>query len=232
VKDADGPHDAAGIIVIRKRVKTARIQVLPNGTLRVTAPPSLDVAPFLDRHAGWIEERRKVFSDLAEEGRGREDMLLLLGRYYRLENGRRCGIDEETQTVTSPSLPALKRHLGELLKADVIRLADRHRSLGGEGFHRITVRMQRTVWATCSSRRNLSVNLRTIALPDPLREYIVIHELAHTLQHNHSPAFWTLVRAARPDYRRAQAELKRYWVLLERNRVWKGIGTAGRQKTG
>ncbi|RXE55593.1 hypothetical protein ABH15_04825 [Methanoculleus taiwanensis] len=222
--------DPAGVpvevTVVRKPVKAARLQVRPDGTIRIVAPRSFDVEPFLMRYAGWIGERRRDLDRQAETGRGNEDRLLLNGKYYRLIEGSRFRIDEEQETIACSSPRSLKRNLTEMLKSAVTADAARHTALAEGAIGRVTVRMQRTKWGSCSSSGNLNYNLRVIALPETLREYIVVHELAHLREHNHSRAYWDLVRRHYPGYRRAEEELKRYWVLLERNRVWDGLQAA------
>ncbi|HOI12219.1 MAG TPA: SprT family zinc-dependent metalloprotease [Methanoculleus sp.] len=206
--------------VVRKAVRSARLQVRPDGTLRVVAPPSFDIGGFLQRNAAWIERQREEYDRLAAEGCGREDLLLLHGRFYRLVPGARFTIDEASGTVTCPSVPALRRSLSRMLKEEVLDRLETYPDLAGRTRGRIAIRMQRTRWGSCSTLGNLNINLRVAALPDPLREYIVIHEVAHLREQNHSKRFWRLVGGHYPEYRAAEAELRRYWVILERNRVW------------
>ncbi len=219
-------------IVIRKAVRSARLQVRPDGTLRVVAPPSFDVGGFLRRNAAWIDERRDEFDLLAAEGRGKEDLLLLHGRFYRPTSGERFFIDETRETVVFPTISALKMSLSEMLKEDVQNRLKAHPDLAEPWPGRITVKLQTTRWGSCSSLGNLNINLRTIALPDPLREYITIHEAAHIRERNHSKRFWLLVGDRYPGYRAAESELRRYWVILERNRIWGAIWGAGRKAAG
>jgi predicted metal-dependent hydrolase len=219
--DADGA--AVPVTVVRKPVKAARLQVRPDGTLRIVAPRSFDVDTFLARNAEWIMRRRRELDRLAETGEGNEDRLLLCGEYYRVVDGKRFFIDEEERTVACPSFSGLKRNLTDMLRRKIAADAARHPALADPAVTRVTVRMQRTKWGSCSSRGNLNFNLKVIALPEDLREYIVVHELAHLREHNHSRAFWDVVRRHYPEYRSAEAELKRYWVLLERNRVWETL---------
>jgi predicted metal-dependent hydrolase len=226
VRYTDISGNAADIAVIRKSVKTARIIVLADGSLRVIAPASLDVNLFLARHEQWIAIKREQLERLSAEGCGKEDMLLFKGRFCRMAEGKRFSIDEDAGIVTSPSPAAIRKNLALLVKEEVVRNAERYPALTGTGFGRVTVKMQRTKWASCSSRGNLNFNLRVMALPDTLREYILIHELAHLRQHDHSHAFWDLVSRYYPGYRTAEQELKRYWVLLERNRVWSRLREA------
>ena len=216
-----------GMTVIRKAVRSARLQVRPDGTLRVVAPPSFDVDEFVRRNAAWIEMRRGELDRLAAGGSGREDLLLLYGRFHRLVPGTRFAIDETSGIVAAPSVPTLRRRLAGMLKEEVRGRLENYPDLTGQRPGRIAVKMQKTRWGSCSSSGNLNVNLRVMALPDPLREYVVVHEAAHLREPNHSKRFWLLVGDHYPGYRAAEAELRRYWVILERNRVWGALQDAG-----
>lgn len=210
----------ADAVVVRKLVKSARLQVRPDGSLRVVAPPSFDVDEFLKVNATWIESQRAKFDRLAEEGRGREDQMLLFGRFYSLDVGVQFSIDEASRHMTTPSLPALRRDLSAMLRDEVIGRLKAYPDLTGDGPKRIVVKSQKTRWGSCSSLGNININLRVIALPDDLREYIVVHEAAHLREPNHSDRFWRLVADHFPDYKSAVVELRRYWVILERNSIW------------
>ncbi len=222
-----GAKDPGGMTVVRKAVRSARLQVRPDGTVRVVAPPSFDVAKFLQRNAAWIEERREELDRLAAEGCGREEMLLLHGRFHRLVPGARFFIDETSGAVASPSVPALRRGLSRILKEEVLDRLEAYPDLAGRKQGRIAVKMQKTRWGSCSTLGNLNVNLRVVALPESLREYVVVHEAAHLREPNHSKRFWNLVGDHYPGFRAAEAELRRYWVILERNRVWGALRSAG-----
>ena len=81
----------------------------------------------------------------------------------------------------------------------------------GYGFAvgKITARNQRSRWGSCSKKGNLNFNYRIAQLPAHLADYVIVHELCHLGEFNHSRAFWNLVARAVPDYAKCRTELRR-----------------------
>lgn len=75
-------------------------------------------------------------------------------------------------------------------------------------YKRISIRDQKSRWGSCSSQKNLNYNYRLCLLPQELAEYIVVHELCHIQEMNHSSRFWQLVAQTIPDYKLRQKKLK------------------------
>lgn len=77
-------------------------------------------------------------------------------------------------------------------------------------YGRITLRSQKTRWGSCSGKGNLNFNCLLMQTPPEVRDYVVVHELCHLLEMNHSPRFWALVEGVLPDYRN-----RRQWLKLQ-----------------
>lgn len=87
-------------------------------------------------------------------------------------------------------------------------------ALIGVTYNRVTVKNQKTRLGSCSSKNNLNFNLRLAMMPDEVADYILIHELCHLKELNHSKAFWTLVGTFCPDYAQHRAWLKHHVRIL------------------
>ena len=78
----------------------------------------------------------------------------------------------------------------------------------GVSYGRIAIRDQKTRWGSCSGEGNLNFNWRLIFAPAGVLDYVVVHELAHRKEMNHSPRFWMVVEDTMPEYRKYQKWLK------------------------
>jgi len=68
-------------------------------------------------------------------------------------------------------------------------------------YNRLTIRAQKTRWGSCSAKKNINLNYRLLFIEEELMDYILLHELVHTVHMNHSPAFWTYLESLLPDAR-------------------------------
>ena len=165
------------IRIIRSRRKTAAIQITPEGAVVIRCP------------LGTSDARARQLA--ADHAGWIEAKLRAL----------------PAPAAVTPYSQAELQQLGE--KARQL-LADRVPFWAGRigvSYGRITVRRQHTLWGSCSSRGNLSFNALLAAVPPEVCDYVVVHELCHRLQMNHSPAFWAEVARAMPDY-----ESRRRWL--------------------
>jgi len=99
---------------------------------------------------------------------------------------------------------AAKRQLPPML----IQLSEKH----GFRFSAIKIQESKTRWGSCSRTNSINLSLYLLLLPEHLIEYVILHELCHTVEHNHSDRFWTLLRAVAPASDLLKKELSRYHI--------------------
>ena len=80
----------------------------------------------------------------------------------------------------------------------------------GVSYGRVAIRDQRSRWGSCSAKGNLNFNWKLIMAPPEALIYVVIHELCHRIEFNHSPRFWALVQAQMPEYEAWKKWLKQH----------------------
>lgn len=78
----------------------------------------------------------------------------------------------------------------------------------GYKYNAISIRNQKTRWGSCSKKKNLNFNFKITFLPEELRDYIIVHELCHLKEFNHSQKFWNLVAKATPNYKEIIGDLR------------------------
>lgn len=113
----------------------------------------------------------------------------------------------ETQPkLTDTELQELARHAKEVLP----EITAYYAPLVGVGYGRITIRAQRTRWGSCSAQGNLNFNCLLMLTPDDVKAYVVVHELCHRKEMNHSARFWAEVERVLPGYRESRRWLKEH----------------------
>lgn len=130
----------------------------------------------------------------------------------RVEKERLC-FSDQVVSISAGQLDYRKLVFAHLRRLAERELPPRTRELAGVhhiAINRVTVRAQRTRWGSCSARGTISLNWRLIQAPASVGDYLIIHELMHRREMNHSSRYWKLVEAAFPDYRRAEQWLKRF----------------------
>jgi predicted metal-dependent hydrolase len=223
VAESAGPpiHDPPTIEFVRmRRARRYILRVRADGSVRVTIPgrgSRAEAARFLDRHGAWVQrERARVRAVCVTPHWTDGATMLLRGERVTIQvagtgarriaryGGRSVRIPEEVVNLR-PYIEADLRALArEELGARLAALAHAHHVT----VSRVSIRGQRSRWGSCSRSGTVALNFRLVQMPPAVAEYILVHELMHRKQQNHSPRFWRLVEAACPDFRDAELWLK------------------------
>jgi predicted metal-dependent hydrolase len=213
--------------VRNRRARRYILRLRPDGTARVTVPRGGALAEakrFAERNVAWLEKQllRQTLRPLRPNTWPAGTETLFRGERVRLEtdaNGEagmvRFGSEAVPIADANGDLrPAVERHLRQLaareLPPRVLELAALHNL----PVRRVTVRNQRSRWGSCSRRGTISLNWRLVQAPDFVRDYIVLHELAHLKEMNHSRRYWGEVARLCPDFQAAERWLKQHSSLL------------------
>jgi predicted metal-dependent hydrolase len=111
-------------------------------------------------------------------------------------------------------LPALERFYRRSAYTEITPRLDRACDAIGASYSKLTIRSQRTRWASCSQSGTMSFNWRLLLAPEPVLDYVVWHEACHLEVLDHSPRFWRLVAKHCPGYREQMRWLRRHGATL------------------
>ena len=179
--------------VLKRRTRSNRISLRVNEEgLRINAGahiPTTEIETFVQKKSAWIDKQwQKYELALNEEG------YLYLGELKELDFFQDKNLEkfyrEETERI-------------------VEGLLEIHNKDNEYNINKIFIKGQKTRWGSCSSAGNLNFNWRLAMAPTEVIEYVVIHELCHRIEMNHSKEFWRLVQEKCPQFRKHKAWLKR-----------------------
>jgi len=145
-----------------------------------------------------------------------------LGREYRIEIGETpSGGVEFSRRFLIPAAQqekrreVLKQWYIDRAKETVIPRVTRHANQLGVSFGKARIVDNRFRWGSCTVKDNVNFNWRLIKAPMFVIDYVIVHELAHLMEANHTPRFWNIVRAKAPATEKAKAWLKEHGQILE-----------------
>ena len=181
------PTAARELVFVRHpRARRYIIRVAGDGSVRITIPrwgSKREAAAFAAREHAWIARQRQ-----------------------RLARQRSTRQGPGAASLDAHALAAMRARADVELPARLLQLAARH----GLTVSRVSVRNQKWRWGSCSPGGHICLNWRLVAMPDEVRDYVIVHELMHLKRMDHSPKFWKLVAAACPEYQAARRYLRSF----------------------
>jgi predicted metal-dependent hydrolase len=204
-----------------QRARRVRVTVDTDGTVLVTLPrkaPERAAKEAVRELAPWIARRRRMLARVAEEVARPAGTVPYLGRALTLhpQPGRER-VHWRGDALLVPGgdpLPALERFYRRAARAEIGPRLDAATARAGTRYSGLTIRGQRTRWASCSSDGAMSFNWRLLLAPVEILDYVVEHEVCHLEVMDHSPRFWTLLESRVPGWRAHAAWLRRYGSTL------------------
>ena len=212
------PSPEMGIEFVRvRRARRYILRLRPDGTLRVTVPRDgsrAEALRFAERHRRWIEQQRaRIPAEQAPAIWRHGTPILLRGIGCPIvvaADGRSAAYADRMVRIPDPAnvRPAIEADLRSLAR---VELVPRLQELAAEhelSVARVLIRNQRSRWGSCSPSGVIALNFRLVQMPPEIADYVLLHELMHRRQQNHSRRFWRLVEAACPGFREAERWLK------------------------
>lgn len=167
------------------RAKHVRLAVYGSGELVVTAPRGVKrgmIEKFIAQKSKWILEKLAYFRSIS-------------GTVFIKKSSKRDYVQYKTEAHA-------------LVVARLVHFNQYYNFT----YHRVSIKNQKTRWGSCSRKGNLNFNYKIVLLPPRLADYIIVHELCHLGELNHSKKFWNLVAETIPDYAEIRSELKKIGV--------------------
>ena len=174
--------------VVRSRRRTISVEIREDTSVLVRAPkwvPKYEIDAFVMKNSDWIDKH-------IEKVQSRNNRLSSAQAISREEM-------EELGDRALAVIPGKVRYYAQIL---------------GVSYGRITIRNQKTLWGSCSEKGNLNFNCLLMKAPEKIQDYVIVHELCHRKEMNHSKAFWKYVSDVIPDYRQQRKWLRDEGALL------------------
>lgn len=221
-RPSPGSARAAIAYRIRRSERARRVRVtVAEGGVEVVLPERASVRdaeaavaelrPWIERRFAELDRARRAVAD-------RGATVPYLGRSLTLvpEHGRER-VHRRGDELLIPAIehrPALERWYRRAARAEIAARLDLATARAGARYSRLTIRGQKTRWASCSRSGAMSFNWRLLLAPEPVLDYVIWHEVCHLEVMDHSPRFWSLLAERCPEYREHAKWLRRHGAAL------------------
>lgn len=206
--------------VVRREVKNARLRVREDGSVQLFVPMAFtdeDVEKLLEKKEKWIASKRQFFEQKSKIQLRRNELLLFGNRYayyYSSKYQNKVVVNHESKTIQAKrdllDATVQEKWLKSVARKHILTRAETLSEALLLPYNKLYIRSQKRKWGNCSKEKNISINWRVIKAPEFVIDYIIIHELCHTVIMKHTVRFQTLLRSHCPDCEQAQLWLDKY----------------------
>ena len=213
--------------IIRSKRKTLAIIVKRDGSVTVRAPmraTNKSIREFIAQHTAWIEQKKAELQTLVVPQTRQYlagESILFLGEEYPLEVVKHQkqplvlnGGFKLSEAASHRAKMVFERWYRQQAKKIIQDRVDFFVQQYGFQYQGLKITSARTRWGSCSARGALNFSWRLILAPLEQVDYVVVHELVHTIHHNHSQKFWKALEKVMPDFKTRKKWLKQHGQQL------------------
>ena len=213
--------------IIRSKRKTLSLTINENAELIIRAPKRLSIEKiqdFINEKENWINRKKILIENQIKDVTSNHNKLLYLGNLFPInveQNASKelffTGEEFITNSIEPDSLSLsikkwYKNKFKEIALPRVAYFANKHNLM----VNQVRVKNQKTMWGSCSSKNNINLNYLLLMAPMGVIDYVIVHELVHTIHRNHSTDFWDSVESIMPEFQEHKRWLKKNGYKLRR----------------
>ena len=213
--------------IIRSKRKTLSLTINENAELIIRAPKRLSIEKiqdFINEKENWINRKKRLIENQIKDVTSNHNKLLYLGNLFPInveQNASKelffTGEEFIANSIEPDSLSLsikkwYKNKFKEIALPRVAYFANKHNLT----VNQVRIKNQKTMWGSCSSKNNINLNYLLLMAPMGVIDYVIVHELVHTIHRNHSTDFWDSVESIMPEFQEHKRWLKKNGYKLRR----------------
>ena len=213
--------------IIRSKRKTLSLTINENAELIFRAPKRLSIEKiqdFINEKENWINRKKRLIENQIKDVTSNHNKLLYLGNLFPInveQNASKelffTGEEFIANSIEPDSLSLsikkwYKNKFKEIALPRVAYFANKHNLM----VNQVRIKNQKTMWGSCSSKNNINLNYLLLMAPMGVIDYVIVHELVHTIHRNHSTDFWDSVESIMPEFQEHKRWLKKNGYKLRR----------------
>jgi predicted metal-dependent hydrolase len=204
-----------------RKVKYPRLEFRGLQLLVILPQEIQDPSEILTKRKEWIQRRWEKIEEAVRKSIDRKDFMIF-GEPYKIRNIsiKDPIIDFSEKKIyldykNPRHLIAILNQLRNLLKRKVEAVIEEYADKFGYKPNKIYIKRQQTKWGSCSGKKNITLNLRLVCLPEQIINYVIFHELTHIVYKRHDKKFWDTICRRYPNYIEQEQKLLEYWFTTE-----------------
>jgi len=207
--------------VEHRKVKYPRLEFKGLQLLVILPPEMKEPTKIIEKRKTWIQRKWNIIQEAVKRA-GTPRNFMIFGETYTIENAtvEKPRIDHKEKKIylnyENHGHPRIiLNQLKKLLKVRVKPIIDEYASKFGFKPNKMLIKRQQTKWGSCSGRKNITLNLKLVCLPEETIRYIIFHELTHLKHKRHNQAFWQTISQEFPNHKEQEQKLLEYWFTTE-----------------